>query len=123
MSIGRSIILAAAQSDRLNRFATKSRIVKRATKAFMPGERPEDALDVGATLAKDGRTVLFTKLGEALTALKDADDVRDHEQFYLRSGINSVPAVIINDRHVISGGQPPEVFAQALRQIAQESVA
>ena len=78
MSIGRSIILAAAQSDRLNRFATKSRIVKRATKAFMPGERPEDALDVGAKLVKDGRTLLFTKLGEALTALKDADDVRDH---------------------------------------------
>jgi predicted DsbA family dithiol-disulfide isomerase len=29
-----------------------------------------------------------------------------------------VPAVIINDRHLISGGQPAEVFEQALRQIA-----
>ena len=33
-------------------------------------------------------------------------------------GIHSVPAVIINDRHLISGGQPAEVFERALRQIA-----
>jgi predicted DsbA family dithiol-disulfide isomerase len=30
--------------------------------------------------------------------------------------------VIIDDRHLISGGQPPEVFEKALRQIAAESV-
>ncbi|MBL8996531.1 MAG: proline dehydrogenase family protein [Gemmatimonadetes bacterium] len=78
MSLGRSILLAAARSDRLNSFATKSRIVKRATRAFMPGERPEDALDAGAKLAADGRLLIYTKLGEALTALKDADEVRDH---------------------------------------------
>jgi predicted DsbA family dithiol-disulfide isomerase len=32
-----------------------------------------------------------------------------------------VPAVIINDRHLISGGQPTEVFEQALRRIAAQS--
>ncbi len=47
-----------------------------------------------------------------------ADEVREQEQFYQSQGIQSVPAVIINDRHLISGGQPPEVFEQALRQIA-----
>ena len=47
-----------------------------------------------------------------------ADEVREREQFYLTQGIHSVPAVIINDRHLISGGQPAEVFEQALRQIA-----
>lgn len=47
-----------------------------------------------------------------------AAEVRREQQFYLQAGINSVPAVIINDRHLISGGQPVEVFAQALRQIA-----
>ncbi|MDR7378800.1 putative DsbA family dithiol-disulfide isomerase [Rhodoferax ferrireducens] len=47
-----------------------------------------------------------------------ADEVREREQFYTSHGIHSVPAVIINDRHLISGGQPPEVFEQALRQIA-----
>ena len=47
-----------------------------------------------------------------------ADEVRERAWFYLNQGIQSVPAVIINDRHLISGGQPPEVFEQALRKIA-----
>ena len=47
-----------------------------------------------------------------------ADEVREREQFYLDQGVHSVPAVIINDRHLISGGQPVEVFERALRQIA-----
>lgn len=49
-----------------------------------------------------------------------ADAVREREQFWQRAGINSVPAVIINRQHLISGGQPPEVFEQALRQIAAQ---
>jgi predicted DsbA family dithiol-disulfide isomerase len=47
-----------------------------------------------------------------------AEDVRAAEAFWQRHGIHSVPAVIINERHLISGGQPPDVFEQALRQIA-----
>lgn len=52
-----------------------------------------------------------------------ANEVRELEQFYQRQGINSVPAIIIDDRHLISGGQPPEVFEQALRQIAAQATA
>jgi predicted DsbA family dithiol-disulfide isomerase len=50
-----------------------------------------------------------------------ASEVRDMEAFYTGQGVHSVPAVIINDRHLISGGQPVAVFAQALRQIAAEN--
>lgn len=50
-----------------------------------------------------------------------AKDVRERELFYTQHGIHAVPAVIINERHLISGGQPAEVFEQALRQIAGES--
>lgn len=46
-----------------------------------------------------------------------ADEVRARERFYLDQGIHSVPAVIINDRHLIQGGQPAEVFESALREI------
>ena len=49
-----------------------------------------------------------------------ADEVREREAFYTSQGIHSVPAVIINDRHLISGGQPVAVFEQALRQIAAQ---
>ncbi|MDC8774366.1 DsbA family oxidoreductase [Roseateles albus] len=47
-----------------------------------------------------------------------AEEVREAEAFWQAQGISSVPAIIINQRHLISGGQPPEVFEQALRQIA-----
>jgi predicted DsbA family dithiol-disulfide isomerase len=47
-----------------------------------------------------------------------AEEVRAKEHFYTSAGIHSVPAVIINDKHLISGGQPAAVFANALRQIA-----
>jgi predicted DsbA family dithiol-disulfide isomerase len=50
-----------------------------------------------------------------------AAEVRERERHWQQLGIHSVPAVIVNDRHLISGGQPPEVFEQALRQIAAET--
>jgi predicted DsbA family dithiol-disulfide isomerase len=54
----------------------------------------------------------------ALTSGEFADEVREDERFYQQQGISAVPAVIIDDRHLIQGGQPAEVFEQALRQIA-----
>lgn len=55
---------------------------------------------------------------EILASDTYAADVREREQFYASQGIRSVPAIIINDKHLISGGQPVEVFENALRQIA-----
>jgi predicted DsbA family dithiol-disulfide isomerase len=52
-----------------------------------------------------------------------AKEVREREQFYLNNGIHAVPSVVVNNRHLIQGGQPPEVFEQALRGIAKESEA
>ena len=61
------------------------------------------------------------KAREVLACGAYATDVRDAEQYYQERGIHSVPAVIIDDTHLISGGQPPEVFEQALRQLAQQA--
>ena len=47
-----------------------------------------------------------------------AADVREREAHWQRAGIQSVPAIVIDNKHLISGGQPVEVFEQALRQIA-----
>ena len=47
-----------------------------------------------------------------------ADEVRAIEQFFLQHGIQAVPAVIIDRKHLLSGGQPVEVFERALREIA-----
>ncbi|HEX2010112.1 MAG TPA: DsbA family oxidoreductase [Roseateles sp.] len=53
-----------------------------------------------------------------LASERYAQEVREAEAFYQEQGISSVPAVVINERHLISGGQPPEIFEKALRQIA-----
>ena len=47
-----------------------------------------------------------------------AEAVRQQESFYASQGITAVPSVIFNDRHLIQGGQPVELFEQALRQLS-----
>jgi predicted DsbA family dithiol-disulfide isomerase len=47
-----------------------------------------------------------------------ADEVRAEEELWRSRGINSVPAVVVEDKWLISGGQPAEAFEQALRQIS-----
>jgi predicted DsbA family dithiol-disulfide isomerase len=76
-------------------------------------ESPEVLL---AAVAKVGLPV-----GQARAILQSKEyetEVRALEEFYRRAGIHAVPAVIINDRHLISGGQPTDVFERALREIA-----
>ena len=55
---------------------------------------------------------------EVLDSGEYAAEVREAEQFFIRNGISGVPAIIIERKHLISGGQPPEVFERALREIA-----
>jgi proline dehydrogenase len=78
LRLGRSILLAAARSRRLNDFALRSAFVKRATRKFMPGEHAQDALEAGVALAASGRGLIFTQLGEAISSAEGAVAVRDH---------------------------------------------
>ena len=87
------------------------------TRQLSPGD-PEVLADAAASVGLDR--------AEAVEALADdryADEVRAAEELWRSRGINSVPAIIINDKYLISGGQPAEVFEQALRQIAAEGAA
>jgi len=58
------------------------------------------------------------RAGEILVNGEFSDEVRARERHWQQLGIHSVPSVIVDDRHLIQGGQPPELFEQALRQIA-----
>src|SRR5262245_36063374 len=58
---------------------------------------------------------------EVLDGGEFAEAVRQAERFWQDLGIHSVPAVIVDRKHLISGGQPNAVFEQALRQIAAEN--
>lgn len=57
---------------------------------------------------------------EVLASDRYVDDVRQDEALWRDRGITSVPSVILNGKYLVSGGQPPEAFEQALRQVAQE---
>jgi predicted DsbA family dithiol-disulfide isomerase len=52
-----------------------------------------------------------------------ADEVRAQERRWQQAGIHSVPAAIVNGQYLISGGQPPQVFENALREIAAKNPA
>jgi predicted DsbA family dithiol-disulfide isomerase len=78
-------------------------------------ESPEVLL---AAVAQAGLDV--ARAQSILASDEFAAEVRAAESFFADQGIHSVPAIIINRKHLISGGQPVAVFAQALRQIAAE---
>ena len=60
------------------------------------------------------------RAGAVLANQEFGDEVREAERFWQEAGIDGVPALVVNRRHLIQGGQSPEVFAQALRKIAAE---
>ena len=55
---------------------------------------------------------------EVIESGRFADEVRAAEQAWQQAGIRSVPSIVIDGRHLIQGGQAPEVFEKALREIA-----
>lgn len=59
---------------------------------------------------------------EVLASGAFATEVRDLEAFYRERGINSVPAMVLNGRHLVSGSQSVEYYEQMLRQMAQAPV-
>lgn len=85
---------------------------------FKQGGDPSDhqqLLNVVKTVGLD------EKAAQAVLASEQyIQEVRAAQQHFQAAGIQSVPAVIVNDKHLISGGQPAAVFAQALKQIADE---
>jgi predicted DsbA family dithiol-disulfide isomerase len=83
---------------------------------FSEGRSPEDP---AVLVEAAGQAGLDRDRARTILAGDEyAREVREREQFFLDLGIHAVPAVIINDRHLIQGGQPPELFEQALRQVA-----
>lgn len=86
---------------------------------FTDGRNPSDRdvlVDVATRAGLDAQRVR-----EVLESGQYADEVRAREQFYGQAGIHAVPSVIVNDKYLIQGGQPVEIFEQALRKIAAEA--
>ncbi len=61
------------------------------------------------------------KAVEVLADGLHAAEVRAEAALWVSRGINSVPAVVVEGKWLISGGQPARAFEQALRQMASEA--
>ena len=83
---------------------------------FTDGDNPNDPALLVRTAGEAG---LDAERARAILASDEyAAEVREREEFYLDRGIHAVPSVIVDDRHLIQGGQPAEAYERALRQIA-----
>jgi len=58
---------------------------------------------------------------DVLESGRYAEEVRHAERLWQLRGINAVPAIVIDGRYLISGGQPPDAFEKAIRSIAAEA--
>lgn len=74
----RRVFLWAARNRWLKEHLPRFRFMKRAVRRFMPGETLASALDAAAPLEAAGIGSMYTRLGENLTNLAEADAVADH---------------------------------------------
>lgn len=74
----RRVFLWAARNAWLKEHLPGLPFMRRAVRRFMPGETLASALDAAAPLQAVGIATLYTRLGENLTSLDEADAVADH---------------------------------------------
>ena len=78
MSVMRKALLAVSTNAWMRERATKAAFVRRATKAFMPGETLEDALGAVKEQQRQGINGILTRLGENTTRIEEAEEVTQH---------------------------------------------
>ena len=86
---------------------------------FTDGRNPGDVdvlVNVAEQAGLDGAAAR-----DVIVSGRYADEVRAEERHWTSQGITAVPAVIIDGKYLISGGQPAAAFERALRSIATGS--
>lgn len=74
----RRLFLWAARNAWLKYHLPRLSFMQRAVRRFMPGETMASAMDAAAPLQAAGIATMYTRLGENLTSLGEADEVADH---------------------------------------------
>jgi proline dehydrogenase len=78
VSLARKVLLALSTNAWLREHATRTAFVRRSVSTFMPGERLEDAMAAAAVQQRQGINTIFTKLGENLARIEEAEEVTQH---------------------------------------------
>ncbi|KQW86785.1 DsbA family oxidoreductase [Brevundimonas sp. Root1279] len=86
---------------------------------FTEGRNLTDAGEL--TAAAEAAGLDRAEAAEVLASDRYVEAVRSEEQLWRSRGVNAVPAVVVDGKYLISGGQPAAVFEDALRRIAAES--
>jgi proline dehydrogenase len=89
MSVARTVLLKVSDNQWLRANGTKVPFIRRAVSKFMPGEAFEDMIGAAQTTASEGIKSVFTRLGENVKDLAEADAVASH---YL-DGIDRIRAL------------------------------
>ena len=74
----RAVFLAASENRWLREHGVRARFVRRAVSKFMPGETFDDMLRAARALPADGIHSVFTRLGENVRDLAEAQAVAEH---------------------------------------------
>jgi predicted DsbA family dithiol-disulfide isomerase len=85
---------------------------------FTDGQNPGD-IDI-LVAAAESAGLDGAAARDVIESGRYADEVRAEERRWLSEGVSAVPAVIIDRKYMISGGQPAAAFERALRSIAAE---
>ncbi len=85
---------------------------------FTEGGNPGNTDDLVNTAEKVGLSGEDTR--KILMSDQYANEVREEEAKYHAMGITSVPTFIINDKYMITGGQPVDTFVEMLGKIVAE---
>ena len=89
MSVARTVLLKVSDNQWLRANGTKVPFIRRAVTKFMPGETFDDMLAAARATAQEGIGAVFTRLGENVKDLNEANSVAQH---YLE-GIDRIRAL------------------------------
>lgn len=78
MSVMRRVLIKGSESTWLRERASKAPFVRRAVSRFMPGESFDDMIGAARVMAGLGVQAVFTRLGEGVKDLAEAEAVLDH---------------------------------------------
>ena len=78
MSVARTVLLKVSDNQWLRQNGTRLPFIRRAVSRFMPGESFEEMIAAARATAADGIAAVFTRLGENVKDIGEADAVARH---------------------------------------------
>ncbi|MGB0900610.1 DsbA family oxidoreductase [Halocynthiibacter sp.] len=98
----------------------KQTVVKSALlKAYFTDGRDIGNKDVLSEIAEEC-TMDKMVVGHLLKSDADADDIRQRDTHARERGVTGVPCFIIDNQHVLSGAQPPELWGNVIEEIMEQ---